>query len=154
LLALDKALKEQPWLSMALLHKGLIAKRKNDLAGARVLFEQALSVQPHDPQAIARIGVLYKNENNLDESDKMLLESLKIFPTQTSALVTLGSNMLSRLVCNESKALPFWDYYVAGLNALQGNGRDFRAIAELADSIDSGLARNVQILPVDTVFYL
>lgn len=154
LVALDKALISQSWLSMALLHKGLIAKRRGDLAGARTLFEKALAVQPHDPQAMARIGVLDKNENKLDESDKMLLESLKIFPTQTSAMVTLASNMLSRLASDDSKALPFWDYYIAGLHAFQGNGDDFRQIAEVAASLDPGLARNACTIPVDTLFYL
>lgn len=152
--ALDQALKSQPWLSLALLHKGLIAKRKGDLAGARVFFEQALAVQPHDPQALARIGVLDKNENKLDESDKKLLESLKIFPTQTSAMCTLAANMLSRVAANESKAFPFWDYYVAGLHAFQGNGPDFAEIAELAKSLDPALVRNAQTIPVDTIFYL
>ncbi len=154
LITLDKALISQPWLSMALLHKGLIAKRRGDLTGARTAFEKALAVQPHDPQAMARIGVLDKNENKLDESDKMLLESLKIFPTQTSAMVTLASNMLSRLASDDSKALPFWDYYIAGLHAHQGNGDDFRQIAEVAASLDPGLARNARTIPVDTEFYL
>jgi tetratricopeptide (TPR) repeat protein len=91
LAALDSALKSQPWLSIALLHKGLIVKRKGDLAGARGFFESALAVQPHDPQAMARIGVLEKNENKLDESDKILLESLKIFPTLNRPLPLIVS---------------------------------------------------------------
>ncbi len=151
---LDEALATQPWLSGALLQKGLIAKRSGDKATARRLFEQALAVQPHDPNALTRMGVLEKNENQLDKCDELLLRSLRILPVQPSAMVTLGSNMLSRLASDDSSALPIWDYYIAGLHANMPDGSDYKEIAQVSEGLDPKLARNVRVLPVDPEFYI
>lgn len=152
--SLDEAFSRQPWLSGALLHKGIIAKRAGDNETARKLYAEALAAQPYDPNALTRMGVLEKNENQLDKCDEYLLRSLRILPVQPSAIVTLGSNMLSRLASDDSSALPLWDYYIAGLHANQGDGQDFRQIADVSDGFDSKLSRNAQVIPVDTVFYL
>ncbi|PKL47223.1 MAG: hypothetical protein CVV42_13730 [Candidatus Riflebacteria bacterium HGW-Riflebacteria-2] len=151
---LDEALVTQPWLSAAMLQKGLIAKRAGDRDTARRYFAEALVAQPHDPHALTRMGVLEKNENQLDKADDYLIRSLRILPVQPSALVTFGSDMLSRLASDDSSALPLWDYYIAGLHANQGDRQDFRQIAEVSDRLDPKLARNARVVPVDTVFYI
>ena len=151
---LDAALSGQPWLSGALIQKGLIAKRSDDRATARKYFAEALSVQPHDPHALTRMGVLEKNENQLEKCDEYLIKSLHILPVQPSAMVTLGSDMLSRLASDDSSALPLWDYYIAGLHAHRGDSQDFREIAGVSEGLDPKLARNATIVPVDTVFYI
>ncbi|MBU1105160.1 MAG: hypothetical protein KKB51_00730 [Candidatus Riflebacteria bacterium] len=152
--SLDNAFAGQPWLSRAMIRKGLIAKRSGDMEAARKAFEKAVEVQPHDPHALTRLGVLDKNETRMESCEELLLKSLKILPTQPSAIVTLGSNMLGKLAGEDSSALPFWDYYIAGLNAFQENGEDFKQIADVSNSFDRTLARNAITIPVDTIFYL
>ncbi|HAE39397.1 MAG TPA: hypothetical protein DCG57_12275 [Candidatus Riflebacteria bacterium] len=151
---LDEAFSRQPWLSGALLHKGLIAKRAGDKATARKLYEEALAAQPYDPNVLTRMGVLEKNEDQFEKCNEYLLRSLRILPVQPSAMVTLGSNMLSFMACGDSSALPLWDYYIAGLHANQSDGKDYLEIAEISDDFDSKLSRNARVVPVDTVFYL
>jgi hypothetical protein len=151
---LDRALSRHPWLSRALLQKGLIAKRAGDLQTARQFFERAREVQPHDPHALTRIGVLDKGENRMDSSEKALLQALRILPTEPSAVVTLASMALGRVAGGETTALPLWDYYVAGLHAIQGAGPDFVEIATVGDSLDPALSLISRITPVDSVFYL
>ncbi|NLI76525.1 MAG: tetratricopeptide repeat protein [Candidatus Riflebacteria bacterium] len=152
--ALDEALARFPWLSRAWVHKGLIAKRAGRLAEARQAFTRALEVQPHDPSALTRLGVLDKNENAIPKAEEVLRRSLKILPTDPSAIVTVTSLALGRLAGGESGALPLWDYYVAGLHAVRGDGRDFQEIAGVGDNLDRGLARKARTIPVDWGFYL
>jgi tetratricopeptide (TPR) repeat protein len=151
---LDSALKSQPWLSGALVQKGLIAKRAGDMALARSLFMQAITLQPHDPIALTRMGVLEKNENELEKCSEYLLKSLKILPVQSSAMITLGANMLTRLAAGDSSALPVWDYYIAGLHAAFGDGPDFLEFEQVSATLDPKLAKTARTIPVDTVFYL
>ncbi len=151
---LDEALARFPWLSRAWVHKGLIAKRAGRMADARLAFTRALEVQPHDPSALTRLGVLDKNENAIPRAEEILRRSLKILPTDPSAIVTLAALALGRLASGDSDALPLWDYYVAGLHAVQGDGRDFQEIAEVGDTLDRSLARKVRTIPVDWGFYL
>ncbi|MFZ5952532.1 MAG: tetratricopeptide repeat protein, partial [Candidatus Rifleibacteriota bacterium] len=151
---LDDAVSDQPWLSVGWVHKGLMAKRAGDMAGARKAFEKAIEVQPHDPVAITRLGVLDKNENRMESSEELLLKSLRILPVQPSAICTLGAGMLGRLADGDSKALPVWDYYIGGLHAYNADGQDFSEISKVSASLDRSLATNSKVVPVDSVFYL
>lgn len=151
---LEEALAKQPWLSGALLHQGLSAKRSGDLEQAEKFFQKALQMQPHDANALARLGVLYKNKNDMKASEKFLLDALKILPVQPSAMMTLAASSIDRLATGDSSALPLWDYYIGGLHAHRGDSDDFREIAAVGDALDRKLARYSQIVPIDCVFYL
>ncbi len=148
------ALERFPWLALAHVHMGLIAKRGGDTAGARKRFEDALDLHPDFPIALTRLGVLAKQAGEPERAIELLSRSLAIDPSQVDAYGTLASIHVG-LALEDPAHMGHWIRRTAELHALRGNGPDLKSLTDalLAAGLPQDLFRHLGRVAVDPALY-
>lgn len=114
-----------PALARILCNFGSGARENNDLANAKLLYEQALEADPLSVQAHAGLGIVHQLLRNLVSAELFFREALRLQPTFTTARINLGAvfvhqGKIEEAIAEYNKAIesnPFYPqaYYNLGV---------------------------------------
>jgi Tfp pilus assembly protein PilF len=88
--AFQRALQLDPNSAPALQNLGIVALRRDDVAGAQANLERALALNPRLPLALNTMGVVYARQNDFARAVEMWNRAVTVDPRQYDALFNIG----------------------------------------------------------------